>query len=54
MNMMRTIYGPNDIEPQPVINRDNNEVTVDAVMWAHSTINEEGIKRTFQNIDDWQ
>ena len=43
-----------DIEPQPVITKDNVEITVDGVMWVRPTIEEEGIKRTFYNIDDWK
>ena len=43
-----------DIEPQPVITKDNVEITVDGVMWVRPTIDEEGIKRTFYNIDNWQ
>ena len=43
-----------DIEPQPVITKDNVEITVDGVMWVRPTIDEEGIKRTFYNIDDWK
>lgn len=42
-----------DIEPQPVITKDNVEITVDGVMWVRPTA-EEGIKRTFYNIDDWK
>jgi regulator of protease activity HflC (stomatin/prohibitin superfamily) len=36
-----------DIEPQPVIIKDNVEITVDGVMWVHPTGDEESIKRTF-------
>ncbi len=43
-----------DIEPQPVITKDNVEITVDGVMWVRPTIDEEGIKRTFYNIDNWK
>jgi regulator of protease activity HflC (stomatin/prohibitin superfamily) len=43
-----------DIEPQPVITKDNVEITVDGVMWVRPTGNEESIKRTFYNIDDWK
>lgn len=43
-----------DIEPQPVITKDNVEITVDGVMWVHPTGDEESIKRTFYNIDDWK
>lgn len=43
-----------DIAPQHVITRDNVEITVDGVMWARPTADEDGIKRTFYNIDDWK
>jgi len=43
-----------DIEPQPVITKDNVEITVDGVMWVRPTSDEEGIKRTFYNIDNWK
>jgi len=43
-----------DIEPQPVITKDNVEITVDGVMWVRPTADEEGIKRTFYNIDSWK
>jgi regulator of protease activity HflC (stomatin/prohibitin superfamily) len=43
-----------DIEPQPVITKDNVEITVDGVMWVRPTGDEESIKRTFYNIDDWK
>ena len=43
-----------DIEPQPVISKDNVEITVDGVMWVRPTGDEESIKRTFYNIDDWK
>jgi regulator of protease activity HflC (stomatin/prohibitin superfamily) len=43
-----------DIHPQPVITKDNVEITVDGVMWVRPTVDEESIKRTFYNIDDWQ
>ncbi len=43
-----------DIEPQPVITKDNVEITVDGIMWVRPTADEEGIKRTFYNIDNWQ
>jgi regulator of protease activity HflC (stomatin/prohibitin superfamily) len=42
-----------DIHPQPVITKDNVEITVDGVMWVRPTIDEESIKRTFYNIDNW-
>ena len=43
-----------DIEPQPVITKDNVEITVDGVMWVHPTGDEESIKRTFYSIDNWK
>jgi regulator of protease activity HflC (stomatin/prohibitin superfamily) len=43
-----------DIHPQPVITKDNVEITVDGIMWVRPTIDEEAIKRTFYNIDDWK
>ncbi len=42
-----------DIHPQPVITKDNVEIMVDGVMWVRPTPDEESIKRTFYNIDDW-
>jgi regulator of protease activity HflC (stomatin/prohibitin superfamily) len=43
-----------EIHPQPVITKDNVEIVVDGIMWARPTIDEEAIKRTFYNIDDWK
>jgi regulator of protease activity HflC (stomatin/prohibitin superfamily) len=43
-----------DIDPQPVITKDNVEITVDGVMWVRPTGDEDSIKRTFYNIDDWK
>jgi regulator of protease activity HflC (stomatin/prohibitin superfamily) len=43
-----------DIHPQAVITKDNVEIMVDGVMWVRPTIEEEAIKRTFYNIDNWQ
>lgn len=43
-----------DIEPQPVITKDNVEITVDGVMWVRPTGDEESIKRTFYSIDNWK
>jgi regulator of protease activity HflC (stomatin/prohibitin superfamily) len=43
-----------EIHPQPVITKDNVEIVVDGIMWARPTIEEEAIKRTFYNIDDWK
>ncbi|MBW7883179.1 MAG: SPFH/Band 7/PHB domain protein [Caldilineaceae bacterium] len=43
-----------DIHPQPVITKDNVEITVDGIMWVRPTADEDAIKRTFYNIDDWK
>jgi regulator of protease activity HflC (stomatin/prohibitin superfamily) len=43
-----------DIHPQPVITKDNVEIQVDGIMWVRPTVEEESIKRTFYNIDDWK
>ncbi len=43
-----------DIHPQPVITKDNVEIMVDGVMWVRPAADEESIKRTFYNIDDWK
>jgi regulator of protease activity HflC (stomatin/prohibitin superfamily) len=43
-----------DIHPQPVITKDNVEITVDGIMWVRPTADEEAIKRTFYSIDDWK
>lgn len=43
-----------DIDPQPVITRDNVEIKVDGVMWTRPGDSEDDIKRTFYNIDDWK
>jgi len=43
-----------DIPPQAVITKDNVEIMVDGVMWVRPASDEESIKRTFYNIDDWK
>ncbi|MBN1936647.1 MAG: SPFH/Band 7/PHB domain protein [Anaerolineae bacterium] len=43
-----------DIPPQPVITKDNVEINVDGVMWVRPASDEESIKRTFYNIDNWK
>jgi regulator of protease activity HflC (stomatin/prohibitin superfamily) len=43
-----------DIQPQPVITKDNVEIKVDGVMWVRPAASEEAIKRTFYGIDDWR
>jgi regulator of protease activity HflC (stomatin/prohibitin superfamily) len=43
-----------DIHPQSVITQDNVEIQVDGIMWVRPAIEEEAIKRTFYNIDDWK
>jgi len=43
-----------DIHPQPVITKDNVEIQVDGIMWVRPASDEESIKRTFYNIDDWK
>lgn len=42
-----------DISPQQVITKDNVEIEVDGIMWVKPGDDEEYIKRTFYNIDDW-
>jgi regulator of protease activity HflC (stomatin/prohibitin superfamily) len=43
-----------DIQPQSVITKDNVEILVDGIMWVRPAIEEEAIKRTFYNIDNWK
>jgi regulator of protease activity HflC (stomatin/prohibitin superfamily) len=43
-----------DIHPQAVITKDNVEIMVDGIMWVRPTGDEESIKLTFYNIDDWK
>jgi len=43
-----------DIPAQPVITKDNVEIRVDGVMWVRPASDEESIKKTFYNIDNWK
>jgi regulator of protease activity HflC (stomatin/prohibitin superfamily) len=43
-----------DIPAQSVITKDNVEIHVDGVMWVRPASDEESIKRTFYNIDNWK
>jgi len=43
-----------DIEPQPVITKDNVEINVDGLIWVRPGLEAEHIKKTFYNIDDWK
>ena len=43
-----------DIEPQPVITKDNVEIKVDCLIWVRPGLDSDDIKRTFYNIDDWK
>lgn len=43
-----------DIHPQSVITKDNVEIKVDGIMWVRPSSEEEAIKRTFYNIDNWK
>jgi regulator of protease activity HflC (stomatin/prohibitin superfamily) len=43
-----------NIQPQAVITKDNVEIHVDGIMWVRPASDEESIKRTFYNIDDWK
>ena len=43
-----------DIHPQAVITKDNVEIMVDGIMWVRPTGDENSIKLTFYNIDDWK
>jgi regulator of protease activity HflC (stomatin/prohibitin superfamily) len=43
-----------DIEPQPVITKDNVEIQVDGLIWVRPGLEAEDIKRTFYSIDNWK
>lgn len=43
-----------EVHPQAVITKDNVEIMVDGIMWVRPTVEEDAIKRTFYNIDDWK
>ena len=43
-----------DIEPQPVITKDNVEINVDGLVWVRPGLEAEDIKKTFYNIDNWK
>ncbi len=43
-----------DIRPQPVITKDNVEITVDGVLWVRPGLTSEEIQKTFYGIDDWK
>ncbi len=43
-----------EIEPQHLITKDNVEIRADGLIWARPGLEEEEIKKTFYNIDDWK
>lgn len=43
-----------DIEPQPVITKDNVEIQVDGLIWVRPGLQSDDIQRTFYNIDNWK
>lgn len=43
-----------DIEPQPVITKDNVEIQVDGLIWVRPGLQSADIQKTFYNIDDWK
>ena len=43
-----------DIEPQPLITKDNVEIRVDGLIWVRPGLTADDIQKTFYNIDDWK
>ncbi len=43
-----------DIEPQPLITKDNVEIRVDGLIWVRPGLSADEIQKTFYNIDDWK
>lgn len=43
-----------EVDAQPVITKDNVEIVVDGIIWARPKEDEESVKKTFYNIDDWR
>ena len=43
-----------DIEPQPVITKDNVEIQVDGLIWVRPGLESKDIQKTFYNIDNWK
>ena len=43
-----------DIEPQPVITKDNVEIQVDGLIWVRPGLEADDIQRTFYSIDNWK
>lgn len=41
------------LDPQPVITKDNVEITVDGFIWVRPGLEAQDIKKTFYNIDSW-
>lgn len=41
------------LDPQPVITKDNVEITVDGFIWVRPGLEAQDIKKTFYNIDNW-
>jgi hypothetical protein len=45
---------PDGNPPAGSITKENVEIMVDGIMWARPTIEEDAIKETFSNLDDWK